>query len=224
MREPAVADAEGGPLPESPEPFPWPPPAGESALDALAATWWASTFRPTRFFRAMPDPPPLAPALLYYLIVGVTAAAINLFWRSLFRLLGSEGLGSFYEAMGVSPAAWSPLVNFLLSPLTLALELLVAFAVIHGLLWMLGGARRGARTTLAVLCFAYSPRLFVVVPVLGEIIGAIWMVVVAIIGLREAHRTDGWRAALAVLLPLALFFAIGLVIAVFAALAGTRLA
>jgi hypothetical protein len=73
--------------------------------------------------------------------------------------------------------------------------------VVHAMLWLTGGARRPLKTTTRVLCFCYGPQLFVIVPVLGSLVGSLWMLWLAIVGLREAHETDGWRAAVAVLIP-----------------------
>jgi hypothetical protein len=41
-----------------------------------------------------------------------------------------------------------------------------------------------------------------VIPFLGGLIGAVWALVITIIGLAQAHGTSGGRAAAAVLVPL----------------------
>lgn len=193
-------------------PFPWPPPDGEPPLAALFRTWRESVLGPSRFFRAMPTTGSILPALLYYLIVGIVAAAFSLYWSTVFRAIG---FSSNKAASALD--AWSPLLGFLLAPLFLILGLVITFAVVHLMLLVLGGAKRGAGTTFRVLCFAYGPYVFAVVPGLGAPVAFIWTIVLAVIGLREAHRTDGWRAGLAVLLPFVLLFALivfGIVMAV----------
>jgi len=55
-----------------------------------------------------------------------------------------------------------------------------------------------------VISYAYAPQIFAVVPFVGWCIASIWMLVLEIIGLAAAHRTDTWRAALAVLAPVIL--------------------
>jgi hypothetical protein len=159
--------------------------------------WQGAVFEPTRFFRALPVPGPLGAAVLYFLVIGIVAAAINLFWGSLFRLGGVAAWGWGASARG----AWAPLLGFLLTPISLLVGLAISSIVFHVLLVLLGGARHGVQTTARVLCFAYSPMLFVVVPFLGGVIGGVWTIVLTVIGLSEAHRTERWRAALAILLP-----------------------
>jgi hypothetical protein len=195
------------------ERFPWPPRAGSSPLVALIETWKLSVFQPTLFFQQLPVPHSIGSAVLYYLIVGIPAVGITLFWQMLFRLLYSSA--GFEPASAAAPesAAWMPIVQFLLSPLFLLVGLGISFVVTHLLLMIFRGANRGAGTTLRVLCYSYGPALFVIVPVVGALVGGVWTIVLAIIGLREAHQTDGWRAATAILLPIvAAFF---LVVALF---------
>lgn len=199
--------------------FPWPPARGESAAGALIRCWVESVFRPRQFFRSMPVPGPIGPAFLYYLIVGVVAAAINLYWSSVARVVFGTISG---QTLGLE--AWSPLLNFLFAPIGLVLGISIAFVVIHLMLLILGGARQGAGTTFRVLCYSYGPTLFSIVPVLGGLVGSIWLIVLCIIGLREAHRTDGWRVGLAIVLPVVLlivgltFLVVLVVAAIFAAL------
>ncbi len=204
---------------ETPEPeqtddwFPWPPRAGRSPLDALLRTWKLSVFQPTRFFRAMPVPAPIGPAVLYYLIVGIPALGISLFWQMLFETIYTTA-GSGSAPRESTLGTWLPLLQFLLSPIFLLLGLGISFVIHHATLAILGGARRGPGTTLRTLCFAYSPVIFAAVPFIGAAVGGVWMIVLAIIGLRETHQTDGWRAATAILLPVAVIIFLGIVAAV----------
>ena len=90
-------------------------------------------------------------------------------------------------------------------------------------LLVFGAAQNGFNATIRVFCYAYSPMAFGVVPVLGHVVGTIWMVVIAIIGLREAHRTETWRATVAVLLPFFLFIAFIVTAVLFLLAAGAAL-
>jgi hypothetical protein len=193
--------------------FPWPPRPGSSPLEAFFQTWKLSVFQPTRFFQGLPAPRPLGPAVLYFLIIGIAAVGISLFWLTLFEAtLAATGLRA--EADGPVLGPWMPVVQFLLSPLFLLLGLGISFVVHHAILALVGGARRGPGTTLRVLSFAYGPALFAVVPLLGPVVGGFWMLALAIIGLREAHQTESWRAATAILLPLVLLILLSIAAAV----------
>jgi hypothetical protein len=184
--------AEPSPTPE----FPWPPREDDSVLTALATTWKESVFHPTDFFRRMPREFDFGWVLGYYLIVGVAAAGLTLFWT---MVLGPSLMERLWPNT-LQPA--NPIVDFLLSPLFMLMGLFIGAAVIHLFLLMFRGARHGFGTTLRVFCFCAGPFLFEVVPFLGAPVGGIWSLVMTVIGLREAHETSTGKVVAAVLVPM----------------------
>jgi hypothetical protein len=182
--------------------FPWPPPEDGALLSAFGETWRSATFDPGAFFRRLPTSHGTGPALLYYLVLGILLAGVALFWDMTGVFTQAAGDEALAAELGFGTI--DPVISFLLAPLLLLLALFVSAGVVHLLLLVFGGAGGGFGTTLRVFCYAYSPMVFGVVPLLGTAVGSIWMLVLAIIGLREAHRTDGWKAAVAVLLPFVL--------------------
>jgi hypothetical protein len=219
-------DAVDNPAPPEPEltpdmTFPWPPDEGDSVAGAFAATWKGASLRPRRFVAAMPDRASVGPALLYYLPLGILIAGADLFWSTV-RPDGPEQ-DAVLARTDVLAGFENPLVSFLLSPAILLLSLFVSAAVTHLLLRSFGGASRDFAFTTRVYAYAYSPQALGVVPVIGSVIGFIWMVGVAIIGLREGHRTTTARAAAAVLIPVAIAL-VFVAIAAFIALTGSLVA
>lgn len=200
----AEARAAGDHEDPSPYAFPWPPTGDESAPEALVRTWRSAVLEPRRFFAAMPATADLGPPLLFYLLLALATTGIGLLWEALGLTLGLEM--AMLEAL--APGTSSPeatrvtLGDVLLMPLMLLLSLFFASAVSHLVLRVVGGATGSYGLTVRVFCFAQSPRLLIVVPLLGGYLGFAWMLVVAVVGLQEAHRTDAWRAVAAVLVPL----------------------
>ena len=86
-------------------------------------------------------------------------------------------------------------------PIGVALGNLVWAAVLHVSLAVLGGARGTYATTLKAVCYSSSATAFNVFPVCGAVVGAVWQMVVQVIGLRELHRTSTTRAFWAWFLP-----------------------
>jgi hypothetical protein len=191
-----------------PEPgFPWPPAESESIPNAFVETWRGAALEPAAFFRAMPREAGIGPALLYYLPLGIAVAGATLFWT----LVGGGALGGgLLDGFGPEAPDANPLVGFLTSPLILLLSIFLSAGVTHLMLKLLGGANRPVGTTVRVFAYAYSPQILGIIPWVGQVVGGLWMVVIAIIGLREAHGTSGMRAAISVLVPLAVavFFVI----------------
>lgn len=181
--------------------FPWPPRPDEPVFEAWGRTWSGASLAPRRFFAALPRTGSLGAAVLYYLSIGIPVAGVQLFWSML-----GDGNGDEAVQVGNVLAAWGPLVDFLISPIYLLLSLFLSAGVVH-LMLKLFGATGGFGVTARTFAFAYSPQILGIVPKAGPIAGFIWMVVVAIIGIREAHGTTTGRAAAAILIPLSIALA-----------------
>jgi hypothetical protein len=208
----------------APEPhasFPWPPATGQSAITAFADTWRGAALTPRRFFRALPEEGSIGAALLYYLPLGIAVAGVNLFWALLSGGIETEQdavLGRLELGRGVSP-----ILEFLFAPVILLASIFIAAGVTHLLLRLFGGANRDFGFTTRVFAFAYSPQILAVVPVVGTIAGFVWMVVVAVIGLKEGHRTSLGRVLAAVLIPVAIALVFIAIAAFIAATGGVLL-
>jgi hypothetical protein len=169
-------------------------------VGGFVATWRQSVFAPSTFFRAMPRNVGIGSALVYFLLVGIGGAGIQLFWQlTLFSRLAGD-TESPLAALAFAGDD-SPLTSFLMTPLVLLASLAITTLIVHFVLWIIGGARHGLGTTTRVFAFAFGPQLFVIIPILGALLALFWMLWLSVIGLREAHGTETWRAALAVLLP-----------------------
>lgn len=176
--------------------FPWPPQPGDSIVTAIGSTWRGASLAPRTFFADLPASSSLGSAILYYLLIGVAVAGAELFWSMVTAGVETRPMTAFG-----STGAWSPLLGFFFSPVLLLVGLFMAAGVTHLILALFGGAHGGFGMTNRVFCYAYSPMILGVIPKVGSYAGTVWMVVIAIIGLREAHRTTTARAAAAVLIP-----------------------
>jgi hypothetical protein len=196
--------------------FPWPPSPAESPVQAFIDSWREATFHPRAFFAEMPKETTLGPSLLYFLILGIITAAIGLFWAMVLPKPNIDS-GALPSAFSVLHSV-SPVVGFLLSPVIQIMALFIGAAITQVMLLILVPQRGPYSRTVRVYCFSHSPGLFVVIPYIGTLIAGIWSIVIAIIGLREAHETTTGRAAAVVLLPtLLLFIAFMIIVAVLVA-------
>lgn len=161
----------------------------------LLRTWRESLFRPTAFFRRLAWDGSLARPVLYYLLVSIASAFFVLLWRSSDAPLLSTAFGP--------EAPLAPLVQFFFEPFAALIGLGVGVLVLQLFALILAPERRAMRATAHVLCYSAGPAVFTVVPILGPAAGAVWSVVLLVVGLREAHRTTSGRAAAIVLIPLA---------------------
>lgn len=129
----------------------------------------------------------------YYLVIGIIAAGLSLFWEMVIPRAGWMLPGG---------ETGSPIVDFLLSPLFLLVGLFLVTGIFHLFLKIFGAAKHGFETTARVVCFSIGPMLFEVVPFLGGAVAGVWSLVMTVIGFREGHETTTGRAVAAVLVPL----------------------
>ena len=199
--------------------FPWPPREDDSIPNSLATTWKESVFHPTDFFRRMPTEFDFGWVLGYYLIVGVVAAGISLFWE---MVLGPSLAERWLPAAAAEPG--NPFVDFLLSPLWLLIGLYLVAAVVHVVLLVVRGANQGYGATLRVFGYSAGPQLFTIVPFIGPAVGGVWSLVITVIGLREAHRTSTGKAVTAVLVPTIFLLLLAILLVIAGLVAGLTVA
>ena len=84
----------------------------------------------------------------------------------------------------------------ILVPLVNLVGVLVQAAILHLLLKMLGGARRGFFQSLRVACYAQAPRPLALLGIPGQLAYLFWNLAILALGLGKAHQV-GWRLPLA---------------------------
>lgn len=109
-----------------------------------------------------------------------------------------------FDPQEVAAANAQQLVFAVLAPCMVIVATLIAAAFVHLLLLMFGGASRPFETTFRVICYSWALAVFNVIPLCGVVVGAVWRIVVQIIGVREAQEVPAGRAAAAVLIPVLL--------------------
>ena len=192
---------------------PWENRSGRSAAAAFAETVQQTLFHPAAFFRGTAPDSGAGAALLYAMLVGTLSIAVAFLWqRALGDQLAVDHGGRFLTFFSDRIAL---VVMLIIVPVAVASLCIIGAAVQHVALRVLGGATGTYRTTLKAVCYSSSALAFNVFPLCGTLIGAVWQVVVQVIGMRELHRTSTARAFWAWFLPIliaiclagALFFA-----------------
>jgi len=196
------------------EKTPWEDRETHGFLGGIFKTVKESLFAPSAFFRKMPVTGGLADPLLYALIVGMVSTMVSYVWQILFQgtmqsyipaeMRAAPGYDMF-QGLGIAVLA-------VVVPIFIILWLFIWSGIVHLCLMMVKGAKAGFEATFRAVAYSNSAYLFMVIPICGSLITAIWSMVLIIIGLKEAHETSGGKAAFAELFPLAL--CCGLIVAV----------
>lgn len=196
----------------------------------LFPAWWETTkgvlFRPTEFFRQLRPMGRLSDAILFAVIWIVIAAVFQALYNAVFqgaqfaflRAFEQEGFGGRGDPFALGYLGGSVLGGLICGPIAGLLGLVISAGIYHLVLRLLGGAAYPFEASLRTLAYAQGYNLFAIIPICGGLVGAIYWLVLAIIGLSQVHRCGGGKAAAAVLLPAALCLVCvcGALIAIFA--------
>ncbi|MBN1355502.1 YIP1 family protein [bacterium] len=169
--------------------------------NGLIRTWIDSVFRPDEFFKSLNITRGLAYPLGYAIIINIITAigttltqfsipALN-FWQTS-PLLAEYSLSNSIIFIAM----------LFMTPVIAVISIFIFSAILHLFLFVAGGARKGFEATFRVVCYASGPGVFSIIPFCGSIIGAIWVLILEIVGLTRTHETDTWRSVVAVLLPI----------------------
>lgn len=171
-------------------------------LQALGATLKQTLLQPNQFFSSVPHTGGWLHPLLYGIIIGTVGN------------LAGYVLGSLFEVPFMSHGRLSPGMTFvgMLMPILVWFGIMLWSLILHGSILLIGARDNRFEATLRIVSYATSPDIFNVIPTLGWTIGAVWKLVLVIIGVRQVHRVSTGRAVLAVLFPVLLIW--GLLFAV----------
>jgi hypothetical protein len=200
---PITPGAPPPPVPPVTEPpLPWEQP-GYPFLEALYETAKLFVTVPTQAFRRMSITADLGRPLLYAILLGWVGIIAGQLYSIALRGV-TANLLPFQSAEGLAMGTGVSIVVMVFAPVFVLVGIFIWAAIVHLFLMMVGGANSGFGATVRVMSYATTAQLAQVVPLCGGIIGAVWAIVLEIIGLAQAHRTTQGKAALAVLLPLVL--------------------
>lgn len=206
--------------PEEPPPLP-PGPGGGTPWERRDSIGFVSAFvettqevllRPSEFFARMPVVGGVGGPLLYAVIVGylglVAATVYNMVFRSVMGSLGAGfhrfGGGRMAELERIQhylEGGVGAVVQLVTGPVWIVIVVFVAAGILHVLLMVVGATPRDFEATFRVVAYSQAVSVLGLVPFCGSVIGFVWWVVVATLGLRTVHRTSTAQALIAVLLP-----------------------
>jgi hypothetical protein len=189
--------------------LPWEEP--NAGLSSIFPTALRIITSPVAAYSQMSLTVDLVRPIAYFVLFALLGACIGQIWNFLlfdsFVEIARTLAGSQFEQLAPflqKPGPIQIVVGLVVTPLVALIVLFIWSAVVHLMLTLFGGASSGFAATLRVMCYAQTTQLAVVLPGVGGVIGFVWRLILDIVGLAQAHKTDGWKAALAVVLPLVL--------------------
>jgi hypothetical protein len=168
----------------------------QDPVNSFIGTVRAVVLDPAGFFRGIPRQGnfvnPLVFAVICAVINGVLSGIIGLLSSLAFRTQGFGG--AFVGLIG----------NIILTPVYIVIALFIGAGIWHLLVLLLvRPANAGFEATFRVASYVQVAQLISWIPLIGWVVAPIYGIVLSIFGIREIHTTTTGRAALVVLIPVA---------------------
>jgi hypothetical protein len=173
----------------------------QDPIQSFIATVQAVVLRPVDFFRGILRQGDFINPLIFAIICYEVAAILG----GLIRLVGigatNQGFGGF-------------IVSIILAPVFAAIGLFIGAGILHLLVMLIVGSRNsGFEATFRVGAYAAVTSLVSWIPFIGGIL-ALYGIYLGIVGIREMHNTTTGKAALVILIPVAVVLVIAIVLAI----------
>jgi hypothetical protein len=191
-------------------------------LKALVQTWKEVLLNPATTFSHMKTTGGFTSPLLFNAVMVIVWAVFMLIYHFVFAgsfaaIAGSSQTdSSTAAALGVGTSAVSVIAIFTVAiPLIIAWNFVIA-GITHLCLSLFKGTSKSYEATYRVITYSYSAWIFSILPCIGGILAYVWALFCTIVGLSKVHGTEGWRAAVGVLLPVfvCLFLTAGVYLAI----------
>ena len=192
---------------------PWERPDQFGLLRGLLETIKRTMLHPADFFRHMPVGGGFVRPLCFYLVLALFQTLVQWMWQSLGMTPVALLPGTETAPQAAPSESWD-LTVLAVTPLLLCAALFVVAGLNHLMLMAVRAASRDFEATFRGAAYGVAPMVLAVIPYAGDIVGAVWSMVVTIIAYKQLHRTNYLRVVLAFLLPLALLMTIVLAVSV----------
>jgi hypothetical protein len=176
-------------------------------------------FQPANFFRNYKLDGTIGRPILFALVVGWISAIISTTWsmfigdfmsavsqyilNRLPEFEGSEwGQLQLWQQLGAGNGTFDLIFGIIMAPFFILFFLFIFAGIYHLFLMIVKGANKNFETTFNVVAYGMAAQIAEIIPFLGTVIAWGYGIVLSIIGLTEAHETDGWKAVFAVFAPI----------------------
>lgn len=189
------------PWDEAPEPDGW--------IPAFYHTCMRVMFGAHNFYENVRADTPQVRPLVFYLIISVIQVIIERVWSGIFLSLMSPSAASDPELekmlILLSPQLSLPMTILIKTGVSVV-QLYVLTALMHFTYGFITGKRPEFSLVFQVAAYAAAPSLLCIVPLLGSIVGFIWMVACVLVGCRTVLNLT-WPQAFMGFAPVVLLLA-----------------
>ncbi len=174
---------------------------------ALGETIKETLATPEDFFSRLSPSGGIGKPLLYGTLLGVIGVILGQVWGVIGNAIGfsTAGMlgGEFSDVMQQQVAGIaSVFMTILISIVAIPISFFIISGILHLSLMILGGANEDYEATFRSVCFAQTPQLAQIIPVIGSLVAGIWTLILEVKALSNLHDITPGKALLAIFLPL----------------------
>lgn len=167
-------------------------------VNSFIATAREIVTRPVAFFRGVTLRDRLRDPIAFAMICAFIGAFLGGFLGIFAAVVG---IGD----RGIGGALGGFVAGIILAPLLTPVGLLIGAGISHLFVMLfVRPSNAGYWATFRVFCYVTATSLVSWVPIIGGLVAGVWGIVLSIFGIREMHSTTTGRAALVVLIPIAI--------------------
>lgn len=167
---------------------------------------------PIEYFRTVKPFEDVFAMLLFVYLSNLVAAFIGYTYQIILGLTLGGFLTQFMpsdfptEQFMVTSIASLPgmFCGLLIFPFFAIIGMLIGAGIAHLCMMLIGGSEKGFGSTLVVYVLGASMGLWAIIPFFGNIIGAVYGLILLFGGMAKSHEVSGGRTAIAILLPFVL--------------------
>jgi hypothetical protein len=154
---------------------------------------------PRQVFASMPVTGGFRHPLIFLLVMETICGLVSMVYSLAFEFIRPR-TGQDELTLKMSVIIYVVVAIFL--PLIIAIGSFISAGILHVCLMIVGAAPKSFEATYRVICYANgATSVFLLIPICGSLVQAIWNFYAIIAGFREVHGTTTGKAVFAVLLP-----------------------
>jgi len=155
---------------------------------------------PRKTFASMPVAGGLKKPMLFMLLTGTICGLVSMIYSAAFEIIRPRGASPEELSLQGTLIAYAVVAIFL--PLLIALGSFISAGIMHVCLMIVGAAPKSFEATYRVICYANGATyVFLLLPICGSLVQAVWGLYAISIGFREVHGTTTAKSVIAVLMP-----------------------
>ncbi|MBN1575810.1 MAG: YIP1 family protein [Chitinispirillaceae bacterium] len=188
-----------------------------TTLQTLFQTIFEVIFSPDRFFKkAVAKKFSALPAWIFGLAAGSIGLLAALFWSTIFRKYGRSFTSTYFLLTDEIPLPYM----LIAAPFFFSLQLFFTAAYIHIMLRFSRLKKASFSQTFRILCYAESPLVLQIIPLIGTLAGSLLSLYALLTGLHHLYTAGRVKLLFLLLLPFIALAAFILIVAIAGVLGG----